>query len=135
MRVILLLTAYIIFHVSNIKAHASNTYLCFLTHSKSIDDEFYEEKNSAFIAILYNNKFVDAENECSFELKQHITAVQLDQSWKNGNKNKLSKTIIIDGLNHMFFHGTGISLASEYYAVGQTDLKVIETITMWVNSI
>ncbi|KAA3645965.1 MAG: hypothetical protein DWP98_10645, partial [Bacteroidetes bacterium] len=57
------------------------------------------------------------------------------EQWKNGNKNKNSKTIIYKGLNHLFYFGEGILLPSEYEKVGHIDLQVITDISTWIKSL
>lgn len=55
--------------------------------------------------------------------------------WKNGNKNKNSKTVIYPKLNHMFFAGEGVSIPSEYEKVGHLDEQVLNDIVSWINSL
>ena len=57
------------------------------------------------------------------------------KKWKNGSKNKQSKTIVYPGLNHMFFHGEGVCIPSEYETEAHLNEKVLKDITNWVNSL
>lgn len=63
--------------------------------------------------------------------------VNIDEAkaWKDGSKNKLSKTIIYKGLNHAFFYGTGICLPAEYEQTAHVDEKVIMDISSWLKSL
>ncbi len=56
-------------------------------------------------------------------------------SWKNGNKNESSKTIIYPKLNHMFYAGEGILIPSEYEKQSNMDNAVLNDIIIWINSL
>lgn len=55
--------------------------------------------------------------------------------WKNGSKNKHSKTIFYPKLNHMFFEGEGICLPSEYEKEGHFSEYALKDIIGWINKI
>ena len=57
------------------------------------------------------------------------------KKWKNGNKNKKSKTIIYPQLNHMFFAGEGVLIPSEYEKEGHLNEQTLKDIINWVNSL
>tara|TARA_B110000503_G_scaffold143339_1_gene244181 strand:+ start:2168 stop:3481 length:1314 start_codon:yes stop_codon:yes gene_type:complete len=57
------------------------------------------------------------------------------KKWKNGSKNKHSKTIIYLKLNHLFFEGEGICLPSEYEKEGHFSERTLNDIINWINEI
>ena len=57
------------------------------------------------------------------------------KKWKNGNKNKKSKTIIYPKLNHMFYAGEGVLIPSEYENVGHLNEQVLNDIVIWIKSL
>lgn len=57
------------------------------------------------------------------------------RAWKNGNKNKSSKTIIYPKMNHLFYEGDGILLPSEYEKEAHVDEQVIIDISNWIMSL
>ena len=57
------------------------------------------------------------------------------KKWKDGSKNKHSKTIIYPKLNHIFFEGEGICLPSEYEKEGHFSEQVLKDIINWINEI
>lgn len=57
------------------------------------------------------------------------------KKWKDGSKNKHSKTIIYPKLNHMFFEGEGICIPSEYEKEGHLSEDVLKDVVNWINEI
>ena len=57
------------------------------------------------------------------------------KKWKNGSKNKQSKTIIYPHLNHMFFAGEGVCLPSEYEKEGHFSQETLNDIVNWISEL
>lgn len=55
--------------------------------------------------------------------------------WKNGNKNKKSKTIVYPKLNHMFFAGEGVLIPSEYERKASLEEVVLNDISNWIKAL
>ena len=57
------------------------------------------------------------------------------KKWKDGSKNKHSKTIIYPSLNHLFIAGEGVCLPSEYEKEGHLSEVVLNDIIRWITEI
>ncbi|MBL1144931.1 MAG: alpha/beta fold hydrolase [Bacteroidetes bacterium] len=121
------------------------------TQTKKVKDGDYDETTNAFMLPFslpgkywkslegYSPVKVSKKQDIPYlilngDRDYQVTVAEAEQ-WKNGNKNKNSKTIIYKGLNHLFYFGEGILLPSEYEKVGHIDLQVITDISTWIKSL
>ena len=118
---------------------------------KKVNDKNYDENTNAYQLPLNLSgvywKSLEGYYPAKVSKKQKVpylilngsrdyqVTIQEANNWKNGNKHKLSKTIIYKDLNHMFFEGKGVLLPKEYDTINHVEPQVLIDISNWIKAL